>query len=177
MTTLTREDAAKRFEELPMPSTADEHWRFTDLRGFSVPEVSDTLKVSDTKPALDLDVAGRAVVTESGIEIVSAPEGVTFEPLPADYPSKLIPDDDKFALENLARWQHGLLVRVPKGVELEKPLYVQVTSNGGSLYWRMVVVAEEGARFTVIEDLASAADDTVGYTNAVVELFVEQAAK
>ncbi len=108
-----------------------------------------------------------------GIEIVSAPDGVTFEPLPADYPSQLIPDDDKFALENLARWQHGLLVHVPKGVELEKPLYVQVTSNGGSLYWRMVVVAEEGARFSLIEDLSSAAPDTVAYTNAVVELFVE----
>ena len=66
---------------------------------------------------------------------------------------------------------------MPKGVELEKPLYVQVTSNGGSLYWRMVVVAEEGARFTLIEDLSSAAADTVAYTNAVVELFVEPAAK
>jgi Fe-S cluster assembly protein SufD len=135
--------------------------------------------VSDTKstPALDLDVAGRAVVTETGIEIVSAPEGVTFELLPADYPSKLIPDDDKFALENLARWEHGLLVRVAKGVQLEKPLYVQVTSSGGSLYWRMVVIAEEGSRFSLIEDLSSVAPDTVAYTNAVVELFVEPAAK
>ena len=126
---------------------------------------------------LDLEAAGRAVVTESGIEIVGAPEGITFEPLPADYPSKLIPDDDKFALENLARWQHGLLVRVPKGVEVDKPLYVKVTSNGGSLYWRMVIVAEEGSRFTVIEDLSSAAPDTVAYTNAVVEVFVGPTAK
>jgi Fe-S cluster assembly protein SufD len=54
---------------------------------------------------------------------------------------------------------------------------VQVTSSGGSLFWRMVVVAEEGARFSLIEDYSSAADDTVAYTNAVVELFVEQAAK
>ena len=68
-------------------------------------------------------------------------------------------------------------MRVPKGVELEKPLYVQVTSNGGSLFWRMVVIAEEGARFSLIEDLSSAAPDTVAYTNAVVELFVEPAAK
>jgi Fe-S cluster assembly protein SufD len=178
VTTLTREQAAQRFDELPLPTTADEHWRFTDLRGFD-PNVSDASKVSDTfsRPALDLEVAGRAHVTESGIEILQAPEGVTFEPLPADYPSQLIPDDDKFALENLARWQHGLLVRVPKGVELEKPLYVQVTSNGGSLYWRMVVQAEEGARFSLIEDLSSASPDTLAYTNAVVELFVDPLAK
>jgi Fe-S cluster assembly protein SufD len=177
VTTLTREEAAQRYDELPLPTTADEHWRFTDLRGFEVPQVSDTSRVSDTTPALDLDVAGRARVTEAGIEILSAPDGVTFEPLPADYPSRLIPDDDKFALENLARWQHGLLVRVPKGVELEKPLYVQVTSNGGSLYWRMVVEAQEGARFSLIEDLSSVSPDTLAYTNAVVELFVDPLAK
>jgi Fe-S cluster assembly protein SufD len=189
MSTITREEAAKRFAELPLPSTADEHWRFTDLRGFApvsdTGEPADALRapatpVSDTSavaPALDLDVAGRAVVTEAGIQIVSAPEGVRFEPLPPDTEAKLIPDDDKFALENLSRWEHGLLVHVPKGVELDKPLYVQVTSSGGSLFWRMVVIAEEGARFTVIEDLSSAADDTVAYTNAVVELFVDPAAK
>jgi Fe-S cluster assembly protein SufD len=177
VTTLTREQAAQRFDELPLPTTADEHWRFTDLRGFEVPEkVSGTSKVS-TRPALDLEVAGRAHVTETGIEILEAPDGVTFEPLPVDYPSKLIPDDDKFAVENLARWQHGLLVRVPKGVEVSKPLYVQVTSNGGSLYWRMVVEAEEGARFSLIEDLSSASPDTLAYTNAVVELFVDPLAK
>jgi Fe-S cluster assembly protein SufD len=177
MATLTRQQAAQRFEELPLPTTADEHWRFTDLRGFSIPEqVSDTL-VSDTPPALDLDVAGMARVTENGIEILSVPEGITFEPLPADYPAEIVPDDDKFAVENLSRWQHGLLVHVPKGVELEKPLYVQVISNGGSLYWRMVVRAEEGARFTLIEDLSSAAEDTLAYTNAVVELFVDPSAK
>jgi Fe-S cluster assembly protein SufD len=177
MATLTRDEAAKRFAELPLPTTADEHWRFTDLRGFAPQEgVSDT-RVSDTKPALDLDVAGMARVTETGIEIISAPDGVTFEPLSADYPAEIVPDDDKFAVENLSRWQHGLLVHVPKGVELEKPLYVQVTSSGGSLYWRMVVRAEEGARFTLIEDLSSAAEDTLAYTNAVVELFVEPSAK
>jgi Fe-S cluster assembly protein SufD len=175
---ITREQALTRFAELPLPTTADEHWRFTDLRGFDPARLATNGHVHGLRPAmLDLDVAGRAVAKESGIEIVSAPEGVTFELLPADYPSKLVPDDDKFALENLARWEHGLLVRVPKGVQLEQPLYVQVTSNGGLLYWRMVVVAEEGARFSLIEDLSSAAPDTVAYTNAVVELFLDPGAK
>jgi Fe-S cluster assembly protein SufD len=175
--TLTREDAAKRFDELPLPTTADEHWRFTDLRGFDPEQLVSDTGVSDISPALQLDVAARARVTENGIEILEAPEGVTFEPLPADYPATIVPDDDRFAVENLARWTHGLLVHVPKGVELEKPLYVQVVSNGGSLYWRMVVRADEGARFTLIEDLSSAGEDTLAYTNAVVELFVEPSAK
>ena len=99
MTTITRDQAAKRFAQLPLLSTSDEHWRFTDLRGFDPePKVSDT-KVSETKAMLDLDVAARAIVTESGIEIVGAPEGIRFEALPADYEATLIPDDDKFAVE------------------------------------------------------------------------------
>src|SRR5947209_220859 len=177
MATLTRDAAAKRFEELPLPTTPDEHWRFTDLRGFDPQGGVPDTKASDTKPALDLDVAGMARVTENGIEILSAPDGVTFEPLPPDYAAAIVPDDDKFAMENLARWQHGLLVHVPKGVELAKPLYVQVTSSGGPLFWRMVVIADEGARFTLIEDISSASPDTVAYTNAVVELFVHPSAK
>ena len=177
MTTLTRDEAAKRFAELPLPSTSDEHWRFTDLRGFDPDELPGAVEGAGGAPMLDLEVDGRAAMSEVGLEIVSAPAGVTFEPLPADYEARLIPDDDRFALENLARWQHGLLVRVPKGVELERPLYVKVTSNGGSLYWRMVVEAEEGARFTLVEDLSSAGPDTLAYTNAVVELFVGDNAK
>jgi Fe-S cluster assembly protein SufD len=175
-TTITRKDAAKRFAELPLPSTSDEHWRFTDLRGFDPSPANGAAAVA-TGPMLDLDVAARAIVTENGIELIGVPEGIRFELLPRDYEAKLIPDDDKFAVENLSKWEHGLLVHVPKGVELEKPLYVQVTSNGGSLFWRMVVIADEGARFSLIEDLSSVAEDTVAYTNAVVELFVHPAAK
>jgi hypothetical protein len=182
-TTITRDQAARRFAELPLPSTADEHWRFTDLRGFAPNDVAPNghdrgqTPVVSSRAMLDLDVSGRVLVTESGIEIISAPAGIRFELLPRDYEATLIPDDDKFAVENLSKWEHGLLVHVPKGVELEKPLYVQVTSNGGSLFWRMVVIADEGARFSLIEDFSSIAEDTVAYTNAVVELFVHPAAK
>ena len=178
MTTLTRDEAAKLFAELPLPSTSDEHWRFTDLRGFDPDPMPGTVMPgTGGAPMLDLEVDGRAAMSEAGLEIVSAPDGVTFEPLPIDYEARLIPDDDRFALENLARWRHGLLVRVPKGVELDRPLYVKVTSNGGSLYWRMVVEAEEGARFTLVEDLSSVGPDTLAYTNADVELIVGENAK
>ncbi|HEY8644822.1 MAG TPA: hypothetical protein VIL77_02970, partial [Gaiellaceae bacterium] len=73
MTTLTRDQAAKRFAELPLPSTADEHWRFTDLRGFDPEPATAAAPASATGPMLDLDVAARAIVTENGIEIIGAP--------------------------------------------------------------------------------------------------------
>jgi Fe-S cluster assembly protein SufD len=87
--------------------------------------------------------------------------------------------DEKFAAHNAAAWQHGLLVHVPKGVELDRPLYVRVSNppDGGARFWRLLVVAEEGSRFSVIEEFAGAEEETAGYSNAVAEIVVEQAAK
>ena len=68
---------------LPLPTTKDEPWRFTDLRGFD-PDAFTCRARSRTGPAqtmLDIAVSGLAQVTESALEIDRAPEGVTFEPL------------------------------------------------------------------------------------------------
>src|SRR5439155_23857070 len=80
---------------------------------------------------------------------------------------------------NAALWENGLLVVVPRGVVLEEPLYVRIANSvdGGSLFWRLLVIAEEGARFSLIEEYASARPEVAAYSNAVVELFVEQGAK
>jgi Fe-S cluster assembly protein SufD len=87
--------------------------------------------------------------------------------------------DEKFAAHNAALWEHGLLVVVPRDVVLDQPLYVRIanSADGGSLFWRLLVVAETGSRFTLIEEYASAHPEVTGYSNAVVELFVEDAAK
>ena len=129
---------------------------------------------------LDIDVAGLANVSEGGIEIEKAPEGITFEPLTEDaLLGTLVGADDKFTAHNAASWTHGLLVRVPKGVVLEQPLYVRIanSTDGGSLFWRLLVVAEEGSRFTLIEEYSSSSPDLAAYSNAAVELFVERGAK
>jgi Fe-S cluster assembly protein SufD len=127
-------------------------------------------------------VAAFATVTEMGIEISRAPDEIRFEPLDEanERLGRLVGwEDDKFAAHNAAAWQHGLLVHVPGGLELERPLYVRVANaaEGGSLFWRLLVIAEEGARFSLIEEYVSAAPSLSGYSNAVVELFVEQNAK
>ncbi len=185
---MDRAAAAARYAELPLPNTADEHWRFTDLRGFDPdafvrdghgqgpgpqPRSAETL--------LDVDVAAMATVDEGGITIVrNAPEGVTFEPL-TDHErlGKLVGTEEKFAAHNAAAWEHGLLVVVPRGVELEQPLSVRIVNalEDGSLFFRLLVIAEPESRFTLIEEYASSSPELKGYTNAVVELFVEQAAK
>src|SRR5205807_1826401 len=133
---------------------------------------------AEIETLLDLDVSGYATVTADGIDIEKAPEGVTFEPLPEEYERlySLVGWDEKFAAHNAALWKHGLLVVVPKGLELDKPLYVRIAVTGQT-FWRLVVVAEEGARASLIEEYASPAADTAAYSNAVTELFVEEGAK
>ena len=109
---------------------------------------------------------GVAHVGEAGIEIERAPEGIRFEPLTDDHEllDSLVGWDEKFAAHNAAMWQHGLLVHVPRGVVLEKPLYVRVANSveGGSLFWRLLVVAEPESRFTLIEEYASASPELCG---------------
>ena len=179
---MTRAQAAKRYKSLPLPDTTQEAWRFTDLAGFDPDSYrrNGHGQVSDTGTMLDLDLAGTAVVSEGGIEIERAPDGITFEPL-ADHKrlGTLVGTDDKFTAHNAASWEHGLLVRVPSGVELQQPLYVRVANSSpdGSTFWRLLVIADEGARFTLIEEYASASPELAAYSNAAVELFVEQGAK
>jgi Fe-S cluster assembly protein SufD len=179
-----RAEALERYRELPVPDTTEEHWRFTDLRGFDPDAFTANGAVAVARPEsmLELDVDAIAHVSEAGIEIERAPEGIRFEPLEESHArlGELVGwQDDKFAAHNAAAWEHGLLVHVPKGVELERPLYVRVANavEGGSLFWRLLVIAEEGSRFSLIEEYASALPSLSGYSNAVVELFVEQAAK
>jgi len=178
-----RAELLERYQALPLPTTKDEHWRFTDLKGFDPDSWSanGATEISSTPSMLELDVAGSARVGEAGIEIDRAPEGIRFEPLSADDELlySLVGSDEKFAAHNAAMWQHGLLVRVPRGVVLDKPLYVRIANSveGGSLFWRLLIVAEPESRFTLIEEYASAAPELRGYSNAAVEVFVEDGAK
>ena len=181
---MSRSAALAAYRTLPVPDTSQEHWRFTDLRGFdpdSFGQVGGQSPAMATESMLELDVAVLALVGEGGIEIERAPEGVTFAPLGEDHERlhELVGWDEKFAAHNAAEWKHGLLVHVPKGVVLEQPLYVRIANSaeGGSLFWRLLVIAEDEARFSLIEEYASASPELSAYSNAVSELFVGQAAK
>jgi Fe-S cluster assembly protein SufD len=184
---VSRSELLERYRALPMPTTADEAWRFTDLRGFDPDAFVSNGRVpvsgTETRPAgalLEIDTCGIVHVSESSIEIERAPGGITFEPL-GEHPRlyDLVGYDEKFAAHNAAMWQQGLLVHVPQGVVLEQPLYIRIANavEGASLFWRLLVIADEGSKFSLIEEYDSASPELAGYSNAAVELFVEQGAK
>jgi len=185
---VNRAEALELYRSLPLPDTSMEAWRFTDLRGFDPDAFAqnghDPGTVPGTGPKsptlLEIDVAGLATAAAGGVGIEKLPSGVEFAPLPEDHErlGTLVGADGKFTAHNAASWTSGLLVRVPKGVELDDPLYVRVTAGDeDASFWRLLVVAEEGSRFSLIEEYASPSPHAAGYSNAAVELFVEQGAK
>jgi Fe-S cluster assembly protein SufD len=178
-----RTELLDRYRALPLPTKADEHWRFTDLAGFDPDSfvANGATEIAAPDTLLDIDAAGIAAVSEAGIRIERAPDGIRFEPLTDDHPllHSLVGWDEKFAAHNAALWQNGLLVHVPKGVVVEQPLYVRIANavEGGSLFWRLLIVAEQESHFTVIEEYASSSAELAAYSNVAVEIVVGQAAK
>ena len=160
-----REAARETYESLPVPSNREEAWRFTNLRGFD-PEVFEP---ADAVPELSGDV----------------PAGVTFTTLGravgehADLLERLlgsvVPDSEKFAAGNAARWRDGVLLHVPAGVHVESPLRAVLDApDDAGVYHRVLIVLERNARATFLEEFRSAA---AAYLNIVVELIVGDGAR
>jgi Fe-S cluster assembly protein SufD len=68
----------------------------------------------------------------------------------------------KFEALNLACWQSGLLVYVPRNVEIERPLHLWLAapevSRASFCATRLLVVAEPGASVTIIDEQAGGSD-------------------
>ena len=177
---MTRTELLEQYSALPLPTTKDEHWRFTDLKGFDPDAwIDGGAGVAAAPSMLDLDVA-EASVSESGIEIESAPEGCASSRFPTTTSSCIRSSaGTRSSPRTTPRSGSTACSHVPRGVILEKPLYVRIANavEGGSLFWRLLVVAEPESRFAVIEEYASATPELSSYSNAAVEIVVQQAAK
>ena len=58
----SRAELLERYRELPLPTTKDEHWRFTDLKGFD-PDAwtaNGAAEIAAPPALIDVDVAGVA---------------------------------------------------------------------------------------------------------------------
>ncbi len=162
-----RREAAERSAALPVPTISDEHWRYTNLRGIDFTGYTP---------------AAAPVSLEAG----SLPAGVVFmdlESAAAEHPEiverhlgSIVGTDEKFAAENAALWRDGVLLYVPRGVEVPEPVRATfaIREAGAAQHWRVLIVAEEGARLTFVEEHA---EGEPGYANGVAELVVGDGAR
>ncbi len=179
------------FDSLPMPVRKDKGWEFTDLSrlelsSYEQPAEGDLTATARRDPVMEqgdgpsvLQVDGLARRNGSG-----EPDGVVVSTLAdaiAEHPKlvephlgSLVLDRDKFSAHNAMHWRGGAFVHVPKGVRVSSPVMLSAiqAAASGALHWRSLVVVEDEAELTVVEQYLSASDDLDGYFNPVVELIV-----
>jgi Fe-S cluster assembly protein SufD len=190
-----RERARSRFEELPVPHHKQKGWEFTDLTRFD----PEAYPVVGAAGALDTEPARPAVVeagerpslraVDGAVEVASGPlpEGLTLTTLAdaaddhADlvraHLGKLVLGGDKFAAQNTMAWDNGAFVHVAAGMRISEPVVITaIQANPGAMPWRSLIVVEDGAEVTVVEQYLSADDELEGYFNPVTEIVVGEGA-
>ncbi|HEX2187745.1 MAG TPA: Fe-S cluster assembly protein SufD [Longimicrobiaceae bacterium] len=146
-----------------------------------------------------LDEAGsrsaRLVQSDASVTLRELPEelaaqGVVFTSLEAavrEHPelvrrylgTAVTPDDGKFAAMNAAFWTGGVFLYVPRNVRVEAPFraYRWISEGGSSVFPRVLVVAEEGAELSVVDEAASPDFDRQTLALGTVEVFAEEGAR
>jgi len=182
-----RPEAIERFEELGLPTTRHEEWRFTNVAelgktSFAPGRAGDTsITAADaarlaTAPGLvfvdghyraDLSQVPVGVAVQSLAAALAADQGVR---VLLDEARE--PDHRAFAALNDAFYADGVFLRVPKNTKVAPPIHVLfIGTRDAAGHPRNVYLLEEGSEATVVESYVSAGDDA-HFTNPVTEISV-----
>ncbi len=162
-----REAAERRLEGLDLPTSADEDWKYTDLKGLKalsfVPAPVATIDISGH---LLPEMVGTRQVFVNGhyaphASCASAlPAGVRF--LPMTTASEACHALGNLGLEktfledlNTARFQDGAVLLVPKNLKVALPLHLLFATKAESpcvVFPRLLVVLERGAELELVEE-------------------------
>jgi Fe-S cluster assembly protein SufD len=198
-----RTQAWEAFKRLSLPKTTDEPWRRTDLRNLPVgsfvlpngnlpkdlPIVPDDL----LKPLVTDQHGGQIVLRPGGADIdldeTIARQGVVFTDLKTaqekhpELVARILgeivkPEEGKFAALAGALSQNGILLYVPKNVQVEQPLHSILWGPGAFAHIsHLLVLVDEGASVTYVHESASPSEVGIDTLHAgIVEIKVEQAA-
>jgi Fe-S cluster assembly protein SufD len=88
-------------------------------------------------------------------------------------------DRDRFSAWHAASWTGGTVLYVPRGVEIKAPLYslIGLQSEGAADFSHTLIILEEGASATLLEETASSNPDADGLHVGAVELVVGAGAR
>ncbi|MEQ9408963.1 MAG: Fe-S cluster assembly protein SufD [Fuerstiella sp.] len=84
------------------------------------------------------------------------------------------PDADRFSAWHAAFWTSGTLLYVPRGVEVDLPLHSLIahSKSGIADFGHTLIIVEDEARATLLEETASADEQATGLHVGCVELIV-----
>ena len=199
-----REGAFERFEELGFPTTDEEDWKYTNVSGLARStfrlaneEASKGLDASAVAPFVYEEARRSCLVFVNGeyrsdlssleaipkgvvSDIASAHAGEHGEIVRSNLGRLFSKGDDAFAALNTAFLRGGAFIHLPAGLSVDAPvqlLFLSVSSDAESASFpRVLIVAERDSRLDLIESYA-ATDESVYFTNAVVEICVGEGAR
>ncbi|HVG38260.1 MAG TPA: SufD family Fe-S cluster assembly protein, partial [Pyrinomonadaceae bacterium] len=201
-----RREAFAQFEELGFPTIDLEDWKYTNISALSKTDFAPAEKL-DLPSAVDRETVARFADAETTrlifvngfyrpelSDLSALPTGVIVDDLLTALSGEngqfvrekcgRLSDggDDALAAFNTAFSEGGAYVFVPRGVTIERPisvLFLSEAANSAPMFSnpRVLVVAERESSVTVIENYRGGEGPGVYWTNAVVELFVEEAAR
>lgn len=173
-----------------------EEWKRVDLRAFQPHQFALRSKASPPAEFSTLlqdraefcgaisHVDGRTLT--SRLDPAVAKQGVLFGSLPEllrDHRETLepyfmsqavLPQTDRFSAWHAAYWTGGTVLYVPRNVHIEAPLYslIGLSEEGAADLSHTLIILEEGASATLLEETASAMADQAGLHVGAVELLV-----
>jgi Fe-S cluster assembly protein SufD len=187
------EAAWKTYESLPLPSTKNEAWRYSNAevipldrlqaaRKPSPSQLEQALKYSDSLP----EVAAKFVFVNDHLalaDLKSVPDQVILMPLAdaLDTHSELVAEhfmqqesqlgSAKFAALHLAMVKAGMVIFVPRGVEIPAPVEVfyWVSGTDSALFPHTLIITEEQSSVKVVDHYRSLGDET-GFCCSVADL-------
>jgi Fe-S cluster assembly protein SufD len=187
-----RQAGLERFAQAGFPTARDEEWKYTSVasiekRSFTpLPNGAYTAATPEVNAITFSHFPGHRMVFVNGrySPALSAvgllPPGVALESLAdtleraPDALEPLLVEDNRqtvFAALNTAFMADGLYLHLPRATAIEKPihLYFVVTNENAAIHPRNVIVAEKGARATVVEHYAGT-HGVAYFTNAVTRI-------
>ena len=176
-----RKEALEIFRATPMPSRVSHLWRYTDPALFVTDEDTGTEAGPRTKDqdffplelrkGLDASSIAAAAylrdgcgvmvsldpkLSAAGVVVMDLREAVRKHPgLVREHLGSLIgPSFGRFEAYNSAAWTTGLLIYVPREVEISKPIHIVSASANPArpLAQRLLVIAEDAAVLTLIDE-------------------------
>ena len=202
-----RRRAYALYRETPRPDRVSHLWRYTEPAQFEVngDRTVPTVPAAGTKrvfpPAINASLATEALaaaayvrdglVWKTAIDDKLAARGVLVmdlhdasiqQPkLVEPFLGRLIgPEFGKYEAYANAAWTGGLLVYVPRGVTIDRPIHVMTAQPGSGTFraGRLLVIVESEASLTLIDEYGEGTQEggDASRTSSLVELFVAPAA-
>ena len=190
-----RKEQDKQFQALENPTKKEESWRFGDLKGLDISSFSlatkkeiPSLEKRGIKDAiLRISFVNGHKVAQSGNlggKAFCLSFGEAGEKYPEIFRSHFILPKEKmgsqkYASLNMANWQEGCFIYVPKGEKIERVIEITHFSNGSEGFHCpfLLIVAEEESSVSILERFYSNSEIEAHFCIARKRIFAEKNSK